>query len=526
MKRIAVLFFMISLALNFISCGKSSDKEETEIIKKLVKIVLTSDKTEIAADNTDEIKFTAKAYDTDNKERDEIIKLYKDGEEIKGMTYKTNLPGIYKFTAICGEVISNEISITVKEIKIETDGFKDTANWEAFDVNKGGKFANARGYYGAAGDGRYIYYAPCRDLKGFHGRILRYDTSKNFKDTNSFEIYDAGNTGEMNTKGYAGVVYAKDYVYFVPYINEEGRHAKVLRYNTKGEFKNKDSWNVFDASQTEGIPEGIMSLGYDGGLYDGKRYIHFVPYGDQSGANPYALRYDTEGEFNDKKSWAVVNTTVVSENTNAKGYYGCSYDGEYVYYVPFANKSEDKFHSMMLRYNTNLPYEEKSSWELYDAGKTGSEITVGYKGATYDGRYIYYVPFREKEGNGGQHARVLRYDTKGQFSKESSWEVYDAADTESLNTVGYVGAEFDGRYVYYIPYQQDELFHANVLRYDTTKSFKEKNSWSAYNIGNIDGLNTNGYKYGTIMGEYVYYVPYNNNDNFSGIVLRYKIKKY
>ncbi|MBP7461586.1 MAG: hypothetical protein KBA26_09885 [Candidatus Delongbacteria bacterium] len=421
----------------------------------------------------------------------------------------------------CSDNSSDDDTIIVTTI----DGFKDSVQWEAFNVSREGGFMSAGGYYGAADDGKYIYFAPCRDINGFHGQVLRYDTDADFKTITSFEVYDAGGIENLNTKGYAGAVYAKNYVYFVPYINDDGRHANVLRYNTNGEFKDQSSWSAFDAASTEGIPSGFMSLGYDGAVYDDHRYIYFVPYGDQNGANPYALRYDTEGDFKDKSSWKAVNTMVVAENTNAKGYYGCAYDGKYIYYVPFANQSGAKFHAMMMRYNTSLPFENKSSWDCYDAGNTNSESTVGYKGAVYDGRYVYYVPFRDKEGIGGQHTRVLRYDTELSFSNEIGWNCYDASYTDSLNTIGYVGALYDGHYVYFVPYQQDELFHANVLRYDTRKSFKENESWSAFDSKDVNGLNAQGYKYGIVMKDYLYFVPYNNNHNFSGIVLRYKYEK-
>jgi len=43
---------------------------------------------------------------------------------------------------------------------------------------------------------------------------------------------------------------------------------------------------------------------------------------------------------------------------------------------------------------------------------------------------------------------------------------FDAGTTGGLNTQGYVGAIFDGRYVYFSPYRNTNDFHANVLRFD------------------------------------------------------------
>ncbi|MBN2694564.1 hypothetical protein JXR93_07865 [bacterium] len=405
------------------------------------------------------------------------------------------------------------------------DNFKNRDSWEAFDVNSNNStFSNAKGYYGATGDGRYIYFAPCRDSNndGFHGRVLRYDSTKSFTDLSSYSLYDAGNTDNLTTTGYAGAIFANGYIYFVPYLNEEGRHAKVLRYNTSSDFSNSNSWSAFDANSLD-LPTGAQLNGYDGGVFDGERYIYFSPYGDQNGSNMFALRYDTTGDFKEKNSWSFTSTTQMTQNTGAKGFYGITFDGTYIYYVPFANKEGSKFHSKMVRYNTTLSFTDKEAWSLFDASNIG-ENTVGYKGAVFDGKYVYYVPFREAEGLGGQHSKVLRYNTESPFENANSWSVFNASNINGLNTVGYVGAQFDGRYIYFIPYQQDNFFHANILRYDSTKDFLDSDSWNAFNVGDISGLNTKGYKYGFIMDKYLYLVPYNNNSGFSGVVLRYNFQ--
>jgi hypothetical protein len=404
------------------------------------------------------------------------------------------------------------------------DGFKVAANWEAFNAGNI-DLLDTKGYYGAVSDGRYIYYTPCRSTTSdFHGRVLRYDTLASFTVATSYAAYDAGSTDGLQTKGYAGAVFDERYVYFVPYANMDVdragvRHARVLRYDTQGAggFQNSSSWAAYDASGTTGIPPAYKDLlGYDGAVYDGTKYVYFVPYGDQNGAtNTYALRYDTDADFKTAASWTVYDITNAG-GSSARGYYGAAFDGTYVYYVPYANPTT--FHGLAIRYNTTLPYTDNGSWSVYDASSTGM-VTVGYKGAVFDGRYVYYVPFRDTVST--QHTRVLRYDTQGVFTTGTSWAAYDAQNTESLNTQGYVGAECDGTYVYFIPYE-NTIYHANVLRYDRTKDFQTGTSWAAYNAGATSGLNTKGYKYSTKQGDYLYFVPYNNNIGFSGIVLRYK----
>jgi hypothetical protein len=101
-----------------------------------------------------------------------------------------------------------------------------------------------------------------------------------------------------------------------------------------------------------------------------------------------------------------------------------------------------------------------------DAGNTSPLTnTKGYIGAAFDGRYVYFVPWNDGTS---YHGKVLRYDTQGNFSNSASWSAYDAGNTSPLtNTKGYVGAVFDGRYVYFAPYGDGGTYHGRVLRYDT-----------------------------------------------------------
>jgi hypothetical protein len=432
-------------------------------------------------------------------------------------------------------VLFDPVALTVTS---GVDGFKLAGSWEAFDagsVGTGSTFPS-KGYYGAVSDGRYIYYTPCRALNPgvFHGHTLRYDLLGSFTSAASWQAYDASSTNGLNTRGYAGNVFDGRYVYYVPYANNSAgdilRHARVLRYDTQGAYTAGTSWDAYNAGATSPIPANSISLGYDGAVWDGSRYVYFVPYGDQSGTNPWALRYDTQNDasFQTAGNWAVYNVMYTSGLTR-KGYYGGAFDGRYVYYAPFASGSDTAFHGQVLRYDTTQTYSQAASWTVHDAGATGGMATVGYKGAVFDGRYVYFVPFRDTAST--QHTRVLRYDTQGSFTAPASWSAYDAGGTDGLNTVGYVGAVFDGRFLYFIPYQQGTSYHANVLRYDTRAGLTTAASWSAFNAGAVGGMNTKGYKYATYSDPYVYFVPYNNftgtgsmESFYHAIALRYRVR--
>ena len=176
-----------------------------------------------------------------------------------------------------------------------------------------------------------------------------------------------------------------------------------------------------------------------------------------------------------------------------------------------------------MRVDSTEPIGKSSSWEAFDAGNTDGMDTIGYKGAAFDGRYVYFVPFRD---NRSIHGKVLRYDTHSGFKEASSWGAFDAGNTDGLDTRGYVGAVHDERYVYFVPYSgEGQSYHARMLRYDTHHHFKQASSWSAVDTGSTDGLATRGYKYAAFDGTYIYFAPYHNGVSlFSGVVLRFNTK--
>ncbi|MBI4872374.1 MAG: PKD domain-containing protein [Candidatus Riflebacteria bacterium] len=261
------------------------------------------------------------------------------------VTFTPPAEGTYTFTVEVhdGEASAQDVTtVTVPAV----DGFKNAANWEAFDagnVGTGGTFPS-KGYYGAVADGRYVNYVP----------------------------YANNSPGDTL------------------------RHARVLRYDTQGLYTSGTSWDAYDAAATAPIPASAVNLGYDGAVWDGSRHVYFVPYGDQNGANAFALRYDTQNDasFASTANWAAYNVMNTSGLTQ-RGYYGGAYDGRYVYYAPFAAGSETTFHGQVLRHDTTLAFTQTASWTVFNAGVTGDLATVGYKGAVFDGRYVYFVPFRD-----------------------------------------------------------------------------------------------------------------------------------
>ena len=80
---------------------------------------------------------------------------------------------------------------------------------------------------------------------------------------------------------------------------------------------------------------------------------------------------------------------------------------------------------------------------VYRATSHGvGEDTVGFEGAVFDGRYVYFVPHVRE---GGNHGEVLRYDTTDNFQSGNAWSTFDpGANGVGVEPDAYDGTVFDG----------------------------------------------------------------------------------
>lgn len=346
---------------------------------------------------------------------------------------------------------------------------------------------DTKGYFGAVCDGRYVYFAPQRNGSGTqHGNVLRLDTHGDFGDPESWTSYDAGQTSGLNTKGYYGAVHTGDFMYFIPRTDGKTHHSRMLRYDARRDFQNPKSWEAYDIGPV---------VSYQSAAYDG-RYLYLVPGYEADGSESgKAVRCDTQGAFQDPKSYDVYDAGHTG-GLNTKNYDGACFDGRYVYYAPLNNRGA------ALRLDTTGDFGDPKSWQAFDAGERGLHTCVG---AIFDGRYVYYVPYA--------HSRAVRYDTQGAFDDPANWHAYDATSTSGLHTRGYDGACFDGRYVYFIPFYEGhdprKGFHCRVLRYDTLKDFSDGTAWDAADGGAFTNPpNPGGFNGGAFDGRYVYCAPW------------------
>mgnify|MGYP003336570057 FL=1 len=78
---------------------------------------------------------------------------------------------------------------------------RDFGDFSAYDAGSTDGL-NTKGYFGAVGDGRYLYFCPVRDHQdrhSVHGRVLRYDTQAPFHSATAWAAYDAGHTNGLRT---------------------------------------------------------------------------------------------------------------------------------------------------------------------------------------------------------------------------------------------------------------------------------------------------------------------------------------
>jgi hypothetical protein len=383
----------------------------------------------------------------------------------------------------------------------------DTPTWNAYDATTTDGLVCA-GYYGAVFDGRHVYGCPIRSHKNrdsVHGHVLRCDTHGDFDDPATWEAFDAGGTDGQNTVCYYGAAFDGRHVIFAPRDDALGYHSRVLRYDTRGSFKDRDAWSAYDAD----LPHSAQGAAFDG------RHVYFCPGYKSTPGEPLTesrlsgtvLRLDTAGNFRDELSYRRFDTKTLGQE--AVCFDGGAFDGRYIYFVPL-------LHGVVVRYDTQGQFEDAGSWEAFDARPHGLGMNVG---AVFDGRWLYFCAYG--------HSSMVRYDTRRPFTDGNSWEGWDAANTGGLDTGGFDGGFFDGRYIHFCPWTRQAQpgqsnYHCNFLRYDNTRSFDDGAAWSSYDAGTTDGLVSLGYNAGAFDGRFFYGAPLYDGEGeaYHGRVLR------
>ena len=389
------------------------------------------------------------------------------------------------------------------------------SSFEAFSAYDAGTTDGliTKGFYGAVFDGQYVYYCPIRSREertSVHGCVLRYNTHMDFHDPEAYSAHDAGHTDGLHTAGFYGSAFDGRYIFFIPRDDGRVHHSRFLRCDTHGDFTRDSSWAAHDAEHAHS---------FQGAAFDG-RFIYCSPGYTKPAAAPFAdavesgivMRLDTEGDFKDPASYRTFDARTL--DPQAVCFDGAAFDGRHVYFVPFHAGTA-------LRYDTAADFGRRESWQTFDAG---AGVGMGHNvGAVLAGTYLYLVPFG--------HSTMVRFDTRGDFDERDCWSAHDAAGTAGLGVAGFKGGFFDGRYVYYVPFRGDvppgsdlSPFHGNCLRYDTAAPFDDNGSWTAHDAGLTDGLCTTAYTAGASDGRFLYAAPWRgdrDDGQMHGRILRY-----
>jgi hypothetical protein len=169
-------------------------------------------------------------------------------------------------------------------------GFGDMGAWSWFDTQP--VAAQSPGFGGGAFDGRYVYYVPGFYTSSmgstFLSNVVRFDTTQSFTMAGSWSSFDVSALGP-SAKGFAGAAFDGRFVYFVPYaVNAPSQgtlvfDGTIVRYDTTASFGSATSWGTFDTSQLKGAPQGFF-----GAVFDGE-YLYLIPSG-----TTVAVRFDAK----------------------------------------------------------------------------------------------------------------------------------------------------------------------------------------------------------------------------------------
>ncbi len=217
-------------------------------------------------------------------------------------------------------------------------------------------------------------------------------------------------------------------------------------------------------------------------------------------------RHDTHGELADPTSWSTFDTSTM--NPAARGYNGGAFDGRYVYFIPHENPGG--YTGLISRYDTQQAFSAPAAWSTFDI-KMLAAAAVGFVGARFDGRYLYLMPYVT--------TMMARYDTQAPFASPSSWSTFDLASV-AATVPGFVGGAFDGRYLYFVPFL-DTAASGRIMRYDTQASLTAAGSWTTFDTTTVTA-NAKGFCGAGYDGRYVYLVPFFSAQGVaSGLVTRY-----
>jgi hypothetical protein len=372
--------------------------------------------------------------------------------------------------------------------------------WSTFDVSALG--AQARGFRGAAFDGRHLYLVPNSDGE-LRGTVARYDTEAAFEAAASWTLFDV-TTVDPDAVGFQGAAFDGRHLYLIPSDHGLG-HGTLAQYDTRAGFGDAAAWTTFDVAS---LDESLW--GFAGAAFDG-RYLYLVPRRNTASHGRVA-RYDTQAPLDAAASWTSFDVRSVDDA--ARGFLGAAFDGRYLYLVPYHDGSA--YHGTVARLDTHAAFDSAAAWRTFDVAAVDAGAR-GFVGAAFDGRHLYLVPLRRSEW----HGTIARHDTQGDFGAAASWSTFDVT-TVDPDARGFQGATFDGRHLYLVPFFNGTAYHGIVPRYDTEAAFAAPASWTRFDVSTVEA-GARGFFGAAFDGRHVYLVP-SSTGAPHGTVARFEAK--
>ncbi len=254
----------------------------------------------------------------------------------------------------------------------------------------------------------------------------------------------------------------------------------------------ENNWEQISMSTAQGAT--FVNTAYVGAVSFDGRYMYYSPF-----ASITVLRFDTQSQFNASASWEQISlSTAQGAAAVGSACWGTVFDGRYVY---LSAHSADTF----LRFDTKgTSFTTVGDWEQMSmsTAQGATFVAFGYGNPIFDGRYIYFSPYFSDT--------FLRFDTQGtSLATADDWEQMSMSTAQGANPVdnAFLDTAFDGRYVYFGPYNGDTF-----VRFDTQgTSFTTTADWETMAVSTAQGAavaNSIAEQMG-FDGRYIYFAAYN-----------------
>lgn len=356
-------------------------------------------------------------------------------------------------------------------------------------------FPSGKGFSGAVSDGRWMYYIPMMNHQGFHGQLVRTDTTREFQDPDSWESVDL-TSFHPQSRGFVNGLFDGTYLYLIPY-HHTSHHGLVGRFDTRSESLHEASaWDYFDLQNS--LDRNCR--GYVSGTFDG-RYLYLSPYQlDWNTTHGHAVRFDTKGTFTDPASWSLFDMTNLANG--AKGYHGALTTRDWILFVPYV-RDQKEYHGLMSMVKRGDDFSSPESWKTVNLQQFHGEACGYIAGSPIQNGFVLAPYYNGKE----RHGLAAYCQDPSEIENPDQWQFMDLTNLHP-KARGYFGAVLVDEDVVFIPHCRDEQHYNGCLaRWKSGSAFQDPNSWSFLDTEAIE-VQSKGYIGSACHHDMLYLSPY------------------